>query len=35
MLTAIAREAGGLTAAEAQHFDGLRDKTPVEPIRFE
>jgi antitoxin FitA len=31
MLTAIAREAGGLTEAETQHFNGLRQKTPVEP----
>jgi plasmid stability protein len=34
LLASIAREAGGLTDAEAQHFH-LRDKTPAEPIRFE
>ena len=33
LLTAIAREAGGLTDAEAEAFN--RDKTPAEPIRFE
>lgn len=35
LLTSIAREAGGLTQAEAEHFDQIRDKTPVEPMRFE
>ena len=35
LLTAIAREAGGLTNAEAEHFDQLRDRTPAEPLRFE
>ncbi|KGM34675.1 FitA-like ribbon-helix-helix domain-containing protein [Inquilinus limosus] len=35
LLTSIAREAGGLTDAEAAHFDRLRDKTPAEPMRFE
>lgn len=35
LLASIAREAGGLTDAEAEHFDRLRDKTPAEPIKFE
>ncbi len=35
LLTAIAREAGGLTNAEAEHFDQVRDRTPAEPLRFE
>jgi plasmid stability protein len=35
LLVSIAREAGGLTDDEAEHFNQLRDKTPVEPIRFE
>lgn len=35
LLVSIAREAGGLTDDEAKHFNQLRDKTPVEPIRFE
>lgn len=35
LLASIAREAGGLTDAEAEHFDQLRDKTTAEPIRFE
>jgi plasmid stability protein len=35
LLASIAREAGGLTDAEAEHFDQLRDKTPAEPMRFE
>ena len=35
LLTSIAREAGGLTDAEAEHFNQLRDKTPDEPMRFE
>jgi plasmid stability protein len=35
LLVAIAREAGGLTDAEAAHFDRLRDRTPAEPTRFE
>lgn len=34
LLASIAREAGGLTDAEAEQFDRLRDKTPAEPIRF-
>lgn len=33
LLTAIAREAGGLTDAEAGAFN--RDKTPAEPVKFE
>lgn len=35
LLSSIAREAGGLTAAEADAFDRLRDRQPAEPIRFE
>jgi antitoxin FitA len=35
LLASIAREAGGLTDAEAEHFDHLRDKTPAEPMSFE
>jgi antitoxin FitA len=35
LLTSIAREAGGLTDAEAKNFDQIREKTPAEPIRFE
>ena len=35
LLTSIAREAGGLTDAEAGHFDRLRDRTPAEPTGFE
>lgn len=35
LLVAIAREADGLTDAEAAHFDRLRDRTPAEPTRFE
>ena len=35
LLASIAREAGGLTDAEAEHFDQLRDKTPAEPIGLE
>ncbi|HCK4697982.1 TPA: hypothetical protein N0H01_006200 [Pseudomonas aeruginosa] len=35
LLGSIAREAGGLTDAEAESFDQLRDKTPAEPISFD
>jgi plasmid stability protein len=35
LLASIAREAGGLTDAELEHFNHLRDKTPTEPMRFE
>ncbi len=35
LLTSIAREAGGLTDAEANNFDQIREKTPAEPIKFE
>ena len=35
LLASIAREASGLTDAEAERFNQLRDKTPAEPIRFE
>jgi plasmid stability protein len=34
LLASIAREAGGLTNAEAERFN-LRDKTPAEPMSFE
>lgn len=35
LLASIAREAGGLTNAEAEQINQLRDKTPAEPMRFE
>ncbi|MGC8518570.1 MAG: FitA-like ribbon-helix-helix domain-containing protein [Steroidobacteraceae bacterium] len=35
LLVSIAREAGGLTDAQAEHFEQLRDKTPSVPMRFE
>lgn len=35
LLASIAREAGGLTDAEAESFNQLRDKTPTDPMRFE
>ena len=35
LLSSIAREAGGLTDAEVERFDQLRDKTPAEPMSFE
>ncbi|WP_068636579.1 FitA-like ribbon-helix-helix domain-containing protein [Thauera butanivorans] len=35
LLVSIAREAGGLTDAEAEHFNQLRDRTPAEPMSFE
>jgi len=35
LLVSIANEAGGLTEAEAEHFDRLRDKAPAEPMSFE
>ncbi|MCA1490682.1 Arc family DNA-binding protein [Ensifer sp. NBAIM29] len=35
LLASIAREAGGLTDAEAEHFNQLRDKTPADPVSFE
>jgi plasmid stability protein len=35
LLASIAHEAGGLTDAEAKHFDQLRDKAPAEPMHFE
>ena len=34
LLASIAREAGGLTDAEAEIFKQLRDKTPAEPMTF-
>ncbi len=35
LLTSIAREAGGMSDAEVEYFNRLRDKTPAEPMRFE
>jgi len=35
LLASIAREAGGLSDAEAERIDQLRDKTPAEPMGFE
>lgn len=35
LLTSIAREAGGLTDAEAESINQLRDKTPAKPMDFE
>lgn len=35
LLVSIAREAGGLTDAEAEQINQLRDKTPAEPMSFE
>ncbi|NYT69401.1 FitA-like ribbon-helix-helix domain-containing protein [Pusillimonas noertemannii] len=35
LLASIAREAGGLSEAEAERLNQLRDKTPAEPLRFE
>lgn len=35
MLAGSARQAGGLTDAEADRFDQLRDRTPAEPMRFD
>jgi plasmid stability protein len=35
LLTSIAREAGGLTDAEVERVNQLRDKTPAEPMSFE
>ena len=35
LLASIAREAGGLTDAEVQQFNQLRDKTPAMPLSIE
>jgi plasmid stability protein len=35
MLVSIARDAGGLTDAEAEAINQQRDKTPSEPMSFE
>ena len=35
LLISIAREAGGLTDAEAQRFHRRHNKTPAEPMKFE
>ncbi len=34
LLTSFAREAGGLSDAEGEQFDRIRDKTPTEPMSF-
>lgn len=35
LMVAIAEEAGGLTDAEVEHFDQLREKNPAHPMGFE
>lgn len=35
LLASIAQESGGLTDAEAERINQLRDKTPAEPMDFE
>ena len=35
LLVSIAREAGGLTDAEAEQINQLRDKTPAEPLSLD
>lgn len=35
LLVSIAREAGGLTDSEVEHFDQICDQTPAEPMSFE
>lgn len=35
LLASIAREAGGMTQAEAEAIHRMRDKTPHEPMSFE
>jgi len=35
LLVSIAREAGGLTDAEVENFNQLRDRAPAEPLRFD
>jgi len=35
LLASIAQEAGGLTDAEVEHMNRLRDKTPADPMGFE
>ncbi|TXN05885.1 plasmid stability protein stbC [Methylobacterium sp. WL64] len=35
LLASIARDAGGMTEAEAEHIEALCQRTPVEPMRFE
>ena len=35
LLASIAREAGGLTDAEAKAINRVRDKKPAEPMSFE
>lgn len=35
LLRAIALDAGPLTDEEIEAFNQLRDKTPIEPLRFE
>ena len=35
LLASIARDAGGMTEAEAEHLKAMRDQAPAEPMRFE
>ncbi|TXN43265.1 plasmid stability protein stbC [Methylobacterium sp. WL7] len=35
LLASIARDAGGMTEAEAEHLEAMRDQAPAEPMRFE
>src|SRR6218665_2024677 len=35
LLASVARGAGGLTEEEPARFEGVRDRTPAEPMRFE
>ncbi|EPC4825455.1 hypothetical protein Q1B88_004819 [Salmonella enterica] len=35
LLSAIASDAGGLTDAEIDNLECIRDKTPAEPVRFD
>lgn len=35
LLASIGREAGGLSAAEAEYFEQIRDRSPTEPMGFE
>ncbi|MGU3340840.1 FitA-like ribbon-helix-helix domain-containing protein [Methylobacterium mesophilicum] len=35
LLASFERDAGGMTEAEVEHPQALRDRTPAEPTRFE
>lgn len=35
LLASISRDVGGMSEAEAESFNQLRDKTPVKPMKFE